>query len=49
MLSLIQLEFSIGEWEVWAILVFILGMLYSIAKTVHIFQRQKDYPNPKDE
>ncbi|CAA6804527.1 MAG: Unknown protein [uncultured Sulfurovum sp.] len=42
-LSLIQLEFYLTDWNVWAIIVFILGAGYSIAKTVNVFQRQKDY------
>jgi len=42
-LSLIQLEFSVLEWSTWAIIIFFVIIIYSIAKTIHIYQRQKDY------
>lgn len=46
-LSLIQLKFDLLEWSVWAIIIFILGIVYSIIKTVHIYERQKDYKKSK--
>lgn len=42
-LSLIQLKFQFQEWSVWAIFLFILWEIYSIAKTIHIYNRQKSY------
>lgn len=47
-LSLIQVEFSFFSWEYWAIGIFILCLMYSIAKTVHVYNRQKDYPEEKE-
>ena len=40
-LSLIQLEFNVRNWAIWAMIIFILGMTYSLIKTVHIYKRQK--------
>jgi membrane protein YdbS with pleckstrin-like domain len=45
-LSLIQLKFNLFTWDTWAIFVFVLVVLYGIAKTIHIYKRQKDYPIP---
>ncbi|CAA6819782.1 MAG: Unknown protein [uncultured Sulfurovum sp.] len=45
-LSLIQVEFYISNWSFWAVVVFVLGVGYSIAKMIHVFERQKDYPKP---
>lgn len=42
-LSLLQLKFNLLEWNDWAIIVFIIGIIYSVAKTLHVFQRQKNY------
>jgi hypothetical protein len=41
-LSLIQLKFNFFVWHTWAILIFMVVLLYSIAKTVHIYKRQKN-------
>lgn len=43
-LSLVQLEFDPSKWSIWAVVLFMIGLVYSISKTVHVFQRQKDYP-----
>ena len=43
-LTLIELNFNILEWSIWTILVFILVLSYSALKTVHVYNRQKDYP-----
>lgn len=43
-LSLVQLEFDPSKWSIWAVVLFMIGLVYSITKTVHVFQRQKDYP-----
>ncbi len=43
-LSLIQLEFNIEHWEVWSIILFVIATLYSTFKTIHVYRRQKDYP-----
>ncbi len=42
-LTLIQLNFDIREWEVWAMIIFFIGLVYSIVKTLDIYQRQKSY------
>lgn len=42
-LSLIQLEFNVKKWAIWAMAIFILGIVYSLIKTVHIYKRQRDY------
>lgn len=47
-LSLIQLEFYLQNWNIWAMVLFILGAFYSIAKTLHIYNRQKDYPKENE-
>ncbi|CAA6810549.1 MAG: Unknown protein [uncultured Sulfurovum sp.] len=41
-ISLFQLEFDIREWHIVAIILLSLGVFYSIAKTIHIFQRQRN-------
>lgn len=43
-LSLVQLKFDPSKWSIWAVVLFMIGLVYSITKTVHVFQRQKDYP-----
>jgi hypothetical protein len=42
-LALIQVNFNMFEWSFWAIGVFIIGIVYSIVKTVNVYQRQQDY------
>ena len=42
-LSIIQVNFDILEWSLWSIIIFTLAMAYSLAKTVHIYKRQKNY------
>ena len=42
-LVLIQLNFNIFEWNILAIIVFSIGIMYSIMKTMHVYQRQQDY------
>jgi len=48
-LVLIQVNFNVLEWNFWAIVVYALGILYSIIKTVNVYQRQKDYSEAKEE
>ena len=48
-LTLIQLEFDMREWAVWAIMIFLIGGIYSIIKTVNVYQRQKNYPKSEKE
>jgi hypothetical protein len=43
-LSVIQQNFFIQTWELWGILVFIIFVGYAVFKTIHVYQRQKDYP-----
>jgi C4-dicarboxylate transporter len=43
-LSVIQQNLFISTWELWSILLFIVFVGYAILKTVHVYQRQKDYP-----
>jgi len=45
-LSLIQLKFNPLIWNTWAIFIFMLVVSYSIAKTIHVYRRQKNYPVP---
>lgn len=47
-LGLIQLNFNMFKWAIWAIIIFVLGAIYSIAKTVNVYQRQKDYPTEEE-
>jgi len=42
-LSIIQVNFDILEWSLWSIIIFTLAMAYSLAKTVHVYKRQKNY------
>jgi len=42
-IALILLEFDVREWDIWAIIVFTVGGVYNIAKTLHVYKRQKDY------
>lgn len=48
-LTLIQVEFDIRVWDTWAIIIFVIGGVYSIIKTVNVYQRQKDYPKAEHE
>ena len=48
-LTLIQLNFNILEWSIWSILIFMLVISYSALKTVHVYERQKDYPENNKE
>jgi len=43
-LSLIQLNFNFTEWSIWGLLIFIISVLYSTFKTIHVYRRQKSYP-----
>ncbi len=43
-LTLVQLNFNILEWSVWSIVLFVMVVSYSVLKTVHVYERQKDYP-----
>jgi len=47
-LSLVQLEFDPSKWSIWAVVLFIIGIVYSIAKTLHVYKRQKDYPHSNE-
>ena len=47
-LALIQVKFNMLEWNFWALAIFILGSVYSIFKTIHIYKRQKDYLTEKE-
>lgn len=42
-LALIQLNFNMFEWSVWGLGIFLVVLIYSITKTVNIFQRQSEY------
>ena len=49
-LSLIQLNFYFDEWSIWSLLIFIVSVIYSTFKTIHVYRRQKSYPiTKKDE
>lgn len=48
-LALIQVEFNMFEWNSWAVGVFIIAVVYSTAKTMNVFKRQKDYSEVEDE
>ena len=43
-LTLVQLNFNILEWSAWSIVLFIMVVSYSALKTVHVYERQKNYP-----
>lgn len=43
-LTLIQMNFFIQTWELWSLTLFIVAVGYFFIKTVHVYQRQKDYP-----
>jgi len=42
-LSLIQLKFDPRDWAIWSVGIFLLVGVYSFSKTLHVYQRQKDY------
>ncbi len=42
-LSLIQVNFDIRNWSLWSLIIFIIFIGYALAKTVHIYKRQKNY------
>ncbi len=43
-LTLIELNFNIFEWSMWSLFIFIILFIYSTFKTIHIYKRQKNYP-----
>jgi len=46
-LSLIQLNLDIRSWAIWSYILFAIFGFYSLAKTLHIYHRQKNYDNSK--
>ena len=42
-LSIIQVQFDMREWSLWSVIIFTLAIAYSLAKTVHVYKRQKKY------
>ena len=42
-LSLIQLEFDILGWDYWGVIIFVLFFIYSLGKTIHVYNRQNSY------
>ena len=42
-LSIIQVQFDMREWSLWSVIVFTLAIAYFLAKTVHVYKRQKNY------
>lgn len=48
-LALVQLNFDMLIWNDWAIIIFIVATIYSIAKTINVYQRQKDYSKVNEE
>jgi len=43
-LSLIQKSFFLHVWAWWSLLIFIVFVIYFLLKTIHVYDRQKDYP-----
>jgi len=48
-LSLIEMNFNVLEWNIFSILVFVIAVLYSILKTIHVYRRQREYSDNKIE
>ena len=48
-LSLIQLNFNLFDWDIWWLFIFIASVLYSTFKTIHVYRRQKNYPESNGE
>ncbi len=46
-LSLIQLNFYFYEWSIWSLFIFFVSVIYSTFKTIHIYRRQRNYPDIK--
>ncbi len=46
-LSLIQLDFNLFEWSAWSFIIFTISVIYSTFKTIHVYRRQKNYPDSK--
>ena len=42
-LSLIQLKFDPRDWAIWSIGIFMILGAYSLSKTLHVYNRQKNY------
>jgi len=42
-LSLIQLKFDPRDWAIWSIGIFMILGAYSFSKTLHVYNRQKNY------
>ena len=42
-LSIIQVQFDMREWSLWSAIIFTFAIAYSLAKTVHVYKRQKNY------
>ena len=47
-LALIQVNFNVFEWSLWAIVIFSIGAIYSIIKTANVYQRQNEYPTKEE-
>jgi len=41
--TLIEMNFNVIQWSLYSIAIFVVGLFYSIFKTVHIYRRQKEY------
>lgn len=47
-LSLMQLNFNVVTWEMWSYVVWVLFVLYSVAKLLHVYRRQRNYKDLDD-
>ena len=42
-LSIIQVDFDLRSWSMWSVIVFTVALIYSLAKTIHVYKRQRNY------
>jgi hypothetical protein len=42
-ISIIQVDFDIRNWQLWGKILLGLGTLYSLSKTLRIFKRQRNF------
>ncbi len=48
-LAIIEVDFNPARWNTWAVILLVMGVSYSIIKTIYIYNRQRNYPKAEKE
>jgi len=43
LLSVFHVDFNLFHWDIWSKIILGMSTFYSIAKTLHVYNRQKSY------